>query len=907
MNLGQFVSSVLLTGAMVVLVTTPTRSEEILSIKLEKSTASNDKSTIATQQAPLENNSRFEPTRKIRRLSEIEHPAKSAQMLVGQSPTPSNTPQTEVVQVTAVKANPSNKGVEVILQTSQGEQLQVTNRSSGNNFIADIPNAQLRLPSGEAFTFRSDKPIAGVTEITVTNFDANTIRVSVTGETGVPTVELYDSPNEGLIFSVASAATSTPQQQPQTQPTQPPSQSESQTQPSQPSSSGDEPIELVVTGEQDGYRVPDATTATRTDTPIRDIPQSIQVIPQQVIQDQGGRNLNDVLRNVSGAATVSPPEFFADGFKLRGFDSQIFLDGVKQEEAAARNTTGLERVEVLKGPSAVLFGQGGAGGLINLVTKKPLRDPYYAAEFTVGNYNFYLPSFDISGPLNEQKTVLYRLNGSYQDAGSFIDFFEIRRWYVAPSLSVALGPNTTLLLETAYQNDDYPSARGVPARGSVFSNPNGRIPRSRNIAEPGDYRRTSDSRVGYTLEHQFSPNWSLRNVFRFSHFDRDDNFAYALSLDEDARTLNRGYVNGERLGDVFTLVTDVIGNLKTGSISHKLLFGVELYRYDNYKNRYIGGDIASIDLFNPVYGSSRISPELSSDDSSFDFYNSTRNDFLGIYVQDQISFSDNLKLLLGGRFDIVSQQLKDRFDSANDTFQQDEAFSPRVGIVYQPIQPISLYASWSRSFQQVTGSGFDNRLFEPEKGEQFEIGAKADLNPRLTATLALYQLTRSNVLTTPGNQLFSIQTGKQRSRGIELDLSGEILPGWNIIASYAYTDAQIVEDEVFPEGNQLSRVPKNSASLWTTYEIQTSSLKGLGFGVGVFYVGEREGDLDNSFTLPSYVRTDAAIFYKTGNFKAALNFKNLANIRYFETAEESDLRVYYGAPFTVQGTISFTF
>ncbi|MEH2117818.1 MAG: TonB-dependent receptor plug domain-containing protein [Nostoc sp.] len=316
-----------------------------------------------------------EATKKIRQLSELKPVVTSAKMLLVQSPTPSNTPQTEVVQVTSVKANPTNKGVEVILQTSIGEQLQVTNRSAGNNFIADIPNAQLRLPSGDTFTFRSTKPIAGVTEITVTNSDANTIRVTVTGEGSVPTVELFDSPNEGIIFSVATATSQArTQQPPQTQPTPSQQKPESQTQP-KPSTNSDEAIELVVTGEEDGYRVPDATTVTKTDTPQRDIPQSIQVIPQQVIKDQQITRISDAVRNVSGVAVQGSFSNLTDNYIIRGLVTYNNLRNGFAVQDNYINPITVDRIEVLKGPASVLYGQFEPGGVVNYVTKQLLSTP----------------------------------------------------------------------------------------------------------------------------------------------------------------------------------------------------------------------------------------------------------------------------------------------------------------------------------------------------------------------------------------------------------------------------------------------------------------------------------------------------------------------------------------------------
>ena len=367
------------------------------------------------------------PKKEIPQLSEIQFPSRSVRDLV-QSPTPNTPPANAVIEVIAVKANPSDKGVEVILQTAKDQQLQLVNRSAGNNFIADIPNAQLRLPSGDAFTFRSQKPIAGLREITVTNFDANTIRVTVTGEAGVPIVELFDSPDEGLIFSVASTAPSAQHGQPQTQQPQT-QQPQNQTQPSQPSASGDQPIELVVTGEQDGYRATDASTATKTDTPLRDIPLSIQVVPRQVLKDQQTRTLTEVLRNVPGVAqgggstrgTYEVP--LIRGF-FGGFD--IKRNGLRDASNLYQSfdLAGIERVEVLKGPASVLYGQGSLGGVINYITKQPLSDPYHALEASIGSFNFYRGAVDLTGPLNPSKTVLYRLNLAAQTTESFVDFYD---------------------------------------------------------------------------------------------------------------------------------------------------------------------------------------------------------------------------------------------------------------------------------------------------------------------------------------------------------------------------------------------------------------------------------------------------------------------------------------------------
>lgn len=345
-------------------------------------------------------------TGKIRRLSELERLGTSAQMLV-QSPAPTNPPsvprtqggkQGGVIEVTGVQAKPTKKGVEVILQTTGREQLQITNRSAENNFIADIPNAQLRLPSGDAFTFRSEKPVAGIREITVTNVDANTIRVTVAGEKTLPTVELFDD-NAGLVFGITSAATAMqPPQQPE------PEQPTSTTPQDKPAAQEDDSIELVVTGERDdGYRAPNATTATRTDTPLRDIPQSIQVIPQEVLRDQNVTRLEEALRNVPSVTTNVSSLYFGNLFNIRGFtlnQTNLLRNGITDRLGLnAIDLSNVERVEVLLGPASVLYGGAAPGGTINVVTRQPLQDPFYAIDATIGNYDFYRGRVDLSGPL----------------------------------------------------------------------------------------------------------------------------------------------------------------------------------------------------------------------------------------------------------------------------------------------------------------------------------------------------------------------------------------------------------------------------------------------------------------------------------------------------------------------------
>jgi iron complex outermembrane receptor protein len=824
------------------------------------------------------------PTRKVRSLNQIN--LTSAQMLV-QSPT---SPQTEVVTVTGVKVNSTDKGVEVILETGvKSDRLQLTPKTEGNSYVADIPNAQLRLVNGESF--RQSKPAAGIAEITVSNVDANNIRLTVTAETGVPTVELFDS-DEGLVFGVTSTATTG--QQPATSP--------QQTKPQ------DNPaIELQVTAPPDTYRVNNTSVGTKTDTPLRDIPQTINVVPRQVIEDQASQNLGDVLRNL-GIGNSQNTSRVADSASIRGFqirpDNGTLKNGLRDPEAGrafGTNLNNIERVEVLKGPASVLYGQLPPGGAINLVTKQPLSDPYYSVGFKIGSYSEYEPSIDFSGPLTPDKSLLYRFNASYKNSSSFVDFQNIERIFIAPVITWQPSSSTKLTIEGDYQNSRVNAEPGLPAVGTILPNQYGKIPRSRYLGEPSiDGSRYVESRIGYNFEQRLGNNWSLNNAFRFSALNALYSNATSGTLSNDQRTYTR------RIQSIYPFTfsnfaqdTNVVGNVKTGSIEHKLLFGVD-YAHNVLSNfGSYGRTMGSIDIFNPVYGQipgptpPRTLP-----------YIKTFTENLGFYFQDQLALTNNLKLVLGGREDFVSSGLQ--FLSSSE--QSDSAFSPRVGIVYQLIEPISLYASYSRSFEQETGVDFNNNTFKPTRGTQYEVGVKTDwLNNKLSAILSLYDLTKTNVTTAdPFHENYSIQIGEQRSRGIELYVTGELAPGWNIIGSYNYTDARVTKDNTYKVGTLLDGVPENSASLWTTYIIPNGSWKGFGGGIGINYAGDRQADLNNNLTLPSYVTADAALYYRANELQVALNFKNIFDTLYYQNSGTATV-VFPGDPFTVEATVKYQF
>ncbi|MEN9869436.1 MAG: hypothetical protein RLZZ171_419, partial [Cyanobacteriota bacterium] len=790
-----------------------------------------------------------------------------------------------ITRVEGVQVNQTKEGLELILETAAGEQKLVPLiLPEGNNLIIDLLDATLALSAGDEF--RQSNPVPGIKSVTLTAIDDSSIRLTITGERQAPSAEVVPSP-QNLVLNITTKATA--QQTP------------------------DEEIEVIATGEGEedagDYAVPDSTTATRTDTPLKDIPQSIQAVPQQVIKDQQANRLEDALRNVSGVSAGDSFGGTTERFVIRGFAQNTTLVNGFRQGAFGQGFPSLERlerIEVLKGPASILYGNLEPGGIVNLVTKKPLKEPFAEMNLELGSFGLFQSSLDFSDAIDSEQKLLYRLNANFEVNDGFRDFDQdTTRLSLAPTISWQIGNNTDVLIDFNYINEARPFDRGIVAIGDGVAD----IPFDRIFQQSDDEYKLEQLSASYQLEHRFSDRWKLRNSFRLVSSETSD-FRLDSLLIDDSGILERGFRRNNDINENYSLQTNVVGEFTTGKVEHQLLAGVDLDRATGVgrQGRLPDDPVFLIDVFtqeaDPV-------PDIEPEDlTSFARDENTRADLLGIYLQDQISISEQFQFLVGGRLDIYDQKSID-FTEDLTAEQSQERFSPRVGLVYQPIEPISLYASYSSSFNPdpFNSTTVDGDILEPSTGTQYELGVKGEfLNKKLATTLAFYQIDRTNIATTdPDNPDFSIAAGEVRSRGIELDLAGEVLPGWKVIAAYAYTDAEITEDNLFAVGNKLENVPENSASLWTSYQIQQGSLQGLGLGAGVFFVGDRQGDLDNTFTLPSYVRTDAAIFYRQDNWQANLNFQNLFDVDYIRSSETFREALRPGDPFTVIGSVSWQF
>ncbi|NJL41090.1 MAG: TonB-dependent siderophore receptor, partial [Leptolyngbyaceae cyanobacterium SM1_4_3] len=680
-------------------------------------------------------------------LSELDSPAATVTDWVAQI-------EASLVQITNVRLEETESGLQVILETAEGELAVSETRTIGNALIADIPNAAI------AEEFSQENPIEGIALVSVTSLPGDRVRVAITG-TDAPPVAEVTAEAQGLVLMVTLGDADAVVEE--------------------------DAIQVVVTGEQDeGYNPSSATTATRTDTPLRDIPQSIQVVPRQVLEDRNVRTPIESVETVSGVVYnggfASAPQ---GSVIIRGFQQgQQFRNGFRDADRAGLTGIGtVEQVEVLRGPTSVLFGAVEPGGIINVITRQPLSEPYYNITLEAGNRAFFQPSLDLSGPLTADETLLYRFIASFQNSDSFQEFATSYTTTVAPSLTFNFGDNTNL--DLYYEYIDY--FGNPPEDYSFLFSDGAEPPRDFYLGYPDfSYRVLTTQKFGYSFNHEFSDSWQIRNNVAVAITDAETTFANPSEL-VDGRFLVLDASDRDFTVDNYFGQIDLLGEFDTGAISHQLLIGFDYnYREDTFS--IFTASVPNLDIFDPNYDIPR------PNDFAPAFSDANFITTYGVFLQDQISLLANLKLLIGGRVDWISQRTEVR---GSDTQEQDDsAFSPRIGLVYQPSDTIALYTSYSRSFLPTFGLNADGEAFEPTRGTQYEAGAKVDfLDGRLSATLAAYEITRSNITTPdPDNRDFSIQVGEQRSRGIEFDVGGEVLPGWNIIASYAHTNAEVTED-----------------------------------------------------------------------------------------------------------------
>ncbi|EJM95636.1 TonB-dependent siderophore receptor [Herbaspirillum sp. YR522] len=642
------------------------------------------------------------------------------------------------------------------------------------------------------------------------------------------------------------------------------------------------PIVVTDEVERGAYRVRSNGSATRTDTPLQELPQAVQVIGRQQLDDLAATRLDDVLQSVSGVARQNNFGGLWDNYSIRGFSGNenggmnILWNGFASNRGYAppRDTSNVESVDFLKGPAAALYGNSEPGGTINVVTRKPQFKAASSVELTAGTNAFYRTTLDSTGALGQH--LAYRLDAALETRGSVRDNVRSKREFVAPALTWVLGDHTIVNYEAEFLRQRAPLDRGVVA---INGNP-AALPASRFLGEPddGDIKMENQNHL-LTLEHRLDQHWQLRAGVFHKQGSLDGYSTEASLLQPDNATLRRQRRYRDYTWHDTSLQAELGGKFDTGDIGHEVLAGVEAdwLTLDQRMLRINPTAAApyAIDIDNPVYGQLQPSPTPNTNTAE-------RQSSVGLYLQDQVRLAQRWRLLAGVRVDSFRSTL-DNIQSARITRQHKGAVSPRLGVTYLVSDALSVYASASKSFRPNSGSDIGGNAFAPETARAGEVGLKwQSADGRSGATLAAFDITKQNVLTAdPVNAGFSVGAGEVKSHGVEFDFGGKFGHHWRVSGNLAWTDAHVARDNTLKVGSRLVNVPRTSGSLLAIYEDADARGGVWGIGGGPSYVGARSGDQADSVELPSYVTARALGYWQiTPRVKLSLDINNLFDKRY---------------------------
>lgn len=656
---------------------------------------------------------------------------------------------------------------------------------------------------------------------------------------------------------------------------------------------------------EEKFRADSSSVATKTETALRDVPQSVSVVTQELIESQRAFNLRDALRNVSGLSIAAGEGGrTGDSITLRGYSasSDMYLDGVKDNGQYNRDTFFIERAEVLKGASSVMFGRGSTGGVINQVTKQADGKTRMEGNVSYGTDDFKRVTIDAGTALNDVVSV--RLNALWQDADSFRDENYVEREGLAPSIKFTFNDKTSLTLNYLYQHENSVYDYGLP----MFRGRPADVSRSQFYGVEDDLLQHYVTNVATaTLSHAFTDDFSVKNTLRYGDYYRKYRSTLINSVNQNNATVRFRQALRDSHQQNLINQTDFVWTAPLFGMPNTLAFGTEFGR-ENFdlrtKNSLRGAsqDSAAISIFDPQF-------------TAGSWFNNRADDFSGTlasnrqfeaktraaYVQDQLEITKQWKLLAGIRYDHFEMDQTDVLTPANDEFDStNHAWSPRVGVVWQPTETQSYYVSYGESFnpfaeQFSVADTASEQDIEPEENRNTEIGLKWDLfNGGLTFTSAIYRLEKNNArMTDPLNANGSVLGGQTRVNGFELGLAGEVASGWNVSAAYSYMDSEVTKSTntatgsvtgttLIPiEGMELANVPRHSGTVWTTYRF----LQNWEIGGGLYASGSRYTDTVEEVKLPGYVRLDAVLAYHQPKYDVQLNVYNLLDKRYYESGQ----------------------
>ena len=665
---------------------------------------------------------------------------------------------------------------------------------------------------------------------------------------------------------------------------------------------------IITVEETGGFSAASSTSATKMNAPLIEIPQSVSVITQDQMTSRNVQTVNEAIR-YTGSVDVDTygNETRFDWINIRGFDQStygLYRDNSRWQSGSVSGQIDpylIQEVDIVKGPSSVLYGQNTPGGLVNLVTKRPPSRDLREVVLSYGSFNRMQAALDLGGPLDPDGKYRYRFTGLVRESDSQVDNVPDNRWFIAPGFTWIPTASTTWTLLADYQKDDTGWSMFLPSQGTFLSNPNGDIPRETFVGEPDyDYFERDQWSMGSLFEHQLSENWTLRNTLRYSSIEYDGKDVFGLGLRGDMRTLDRlGFGNTLDLG-LFTMDTNAAMRAKTGNVAHSVLFGVD---YSKSEQKILSGFSSAppIDVYNPVYGASI--PDL------FYYQNSSQPvSLLGLYVQDHMKIGSRWVATVALRHDSNEMTTEDRSSGAK-VDQDSSDVTGRVGVTYLSPSGLAPYASYSTSFLPVSGVSFAGSPFEPTTGKQIEGGVKFQPKGASTfVTASIFQIEQSNVsVPDPVNAFSSVQEGEIRSRGFEIEAIGNVAAALNFNASYSYLDQEFTKTTVPANlGNRPPLAPKSLFALAGEYTVGGGQLAGIGFGAGVRHVGARAGNPENTIEVPSYTLFDASVRYLWRQMEFQVSATNLTDETYVAVCTSASY-CNYGSARKIISTVRFNF
>ena len=662
--------------------------------------------------------------------------------------------------------------------------------------------------------------------------------------------------------------------------------------------------DVFVMADQDGegvrrYQARRSGSATKTDTPLDEVPQAVSVIPATVLDDLRSPRIEKALDYAGGVARQNDfGGLTMYEYSIRGLTtSEFYQDGfsVNRGYMNPQDPSNVERIDVLKGPASSLYGRGDPGGTINIVSKRPQNDRFARLDLSAGRWDRYRSSLDVNTPLDDEGTMLYRMNLAVEDNKSFRDYRSSERQFFAPAFSWELSPQTRLLVQAEVIRSSQVFDRGVVAPNDHL----GSVSRSDFFGEPGDGEIDNNNEsLQAEIEQDLNASWTVRLASHYKQGRLNGGATEASFLADDARTLNREYRYRDFDWQDSITQLELRGLVYTGDIEHNLLIGTEYERYAKDERLMRTRPISTIDIREPVYGQPRPPFSVGPGGRSTDRHELVHSRSLNL--QDQMRLSEKLFGVIGARYDHYEHRL-DNEVTGKRTEQTHEKITPRIGALYQLTPEVGVFANASQSFKPNTGAPRPGTgtSFDPEEGVGYEAGFKFDLlDSRLGMTVAAFHLTKENVLTAdPADSTYQIAAGEVRSRGIDLQLTGQLTDEVRVIGAYAYVDAEVTKDNTLASGSRLLNVPEHSGSLLGVYEFLDGGLKGLELGGGVNYVGDRSGNVaDSGFELPGYTTVDLLARYKaTQDLTLGVNLNNAFDRTYYERSY-SNVWVMPGEP-----------